>query len=402
MQVPQSQPQNVAQGQLSATNTQAIQQSPVAPQQQSPLLQPPVPSSHAAPKQQGQPQFVQPRVSPQGQPVRQQRQPSPFRQGFNPSAQPFVPGAEAQPNAVPNTPENKVPKSNGGQGVKSSAPNGRMCFRCKQPRHLKKDCPELPYCSRCHTRGHIPAKCPTKNQGDQKQDEKHKKGGQQMDKRCENWKQAQDQPQFSNPNGCLHCAGDHRSRNCPTRHQHQAPTTNNPVGSTGINSQHSPYFSQPSPPQHSQQSQSMAGSSTPMLMINNPLQFQQGHRRQITPPVQQQANQQVSPPVSQQFNPQFNQYTPPHASPLLSQPQFNPQCPPPYPGQWPQHPSSVHSNITETSKLIMQVLDRQFKLYQDREDAHEKCERWREEREKKFRDDNNNRNRINKAFEKIN
>ena len=41
-QVPQSQPQSVAQGQPSAANTQAFQQLPVAPQQQSPLLQPPV------------------------------------------------------------------------------------------------------------------------------------------------------------------------------------------------------------------------------------------------------------------------------------------------------------------------------------------------------------------------
>ena len=57
-QVPQSQPQNVAQGQPSAANTQAFQQSPVAPQQQSLLLQPPVPGSHAAPMQQDQPQFV--------------------------------------------------------------------------------------------------------------------------------------------------------------------------------------------------------------------------------------------------------------------------------------------------------------------------------------------------------
>ena len=48
-QVLQSQPQNVAQGQPSAANTQAFQQLPVAPQQQSPLLQPPVPGSHVAP-----------------------------------------------------------------------------------------------------------------------------------------------------------------------------------------------------------------------------------------------------------------------------------------------------------------------------------------------------------------
>ena len=102
-----------------------------------------------------------------------------------------------------------------------------------------------------------------------------------MDKRCENWKQAQDQPQFLNPNNrCLHCAGDHRSHDCPMRHQHQAPPTNNPVGSTGTHSQYSPHFSQPSTPQYSQQSKSTVGSSTPMLMINNPQQFQQGHQRQ--------------------------------------------------------------------------------------------------------------------------
>ena len=65
-QVPQSKPQSVAQGQPSAINTQAVQQSPVAPQQESPLLQPPVPGSHAAPMQQGQPQFVQPRFNPSG------------------------------------------------------------------------------------------------------------------------------------------------------------------------------------------------------------------------------------------------------------------------------------------------------------------------------------------------
>ena len=137
-------------------------------------------------------------------------------------------------------------------------------------------------------------------------------------------------------------------------------------------------------------------------MINNPQQFQQGHQRQSAPPVQQQVSQQVRPSVSQQFNPQFNQYTAPHASPLFAQPQFNQQYPPPYPGQWPQHLPSVHSNITETRELITHVLDRQFKLYHDREDAREECKRWKEELEKKYRDDNNNRNRINKAFEKVN
>ena len=62
--------QNVAPLQPSAPAPQPFHQSPVAHQQQQPLLQPPVPGSHAAQQQQGQLQFVQPRVSPQGQPIR--------------------------------------------------------------------------------------------------------------------------------------------------------------------------------------------------------------------------------------------------------------------------------------------------------------------------------------------
>ena len=54
--------QNVAQGQPPATNQQAFKQLPVASQQQSSLLQPPAPGSHAASAQQGQPQFIQPMV----------------------------------------------------------------------------------------------------------------------------------------------------------------------------------------------------------------------------------------------------------------------------------------------------------------------------------------------------
>ena len=97
-----------------------------------------------------------------------------------------------------------------GTASTSSAPDGRLCFRCKQPGHLKKDYPELPYCSKCKTQGHIPAKCPTKNSNsqqdkrcksfDRRSDEKHETRG-------EEWRKAQDQPQFSNMNNrCLNCA----------------------------------------------------------------------------------------------------------------------------------------------------------------------------------------------------
>ena len=91
---------------------------------------------------------------------------------------------------VPDTPEEKIPKSLNGEGVKNSrkqattstttTQDSRLCFRCKQPGHLKKDCPELPYCSKCRTQGHILAKCPTKQQDNRQQDKRCKS----TDERC--------------------------------------------------------------------------------------------------------------------------------------------------------------------------------------------------------------------------
>ena len=52
--------------------------------------------------------------------------------------------------------------------------------------------------------------------------------------------------------------------------------------------------------------------------------------------------------------------------------------------------------------MLTQVLDRHFKLFEDRENAHEQCKREKEEQKKKHRYETNDRNRINKAFEKIN
>ena len=126
----------------------------------------------------------------------------------------------------------------------------------------------------------------------------------------EEWKRAQDQPQYSHKNNrCLSCAGDHQTCDYPTRQQHQAPTTSNPASGTGIYQNHnqssntSPQHSSPSQ-QHSQQSQSTVGITTPTLMVKNP-PFQQGLQQQPPapiPPVNQQTNYQVRP---QQFNQQF-------------------------------------------------------------------------------------------------
>ena len=167
-------------------------------------------------------------VTPQTSPTEQQ---SPIRTQNNPLFQNSISAPEA---TVPDTPEEKIPKSLNGEGVKNSwkqattstinTQDSRLCFRCKQPGHLKKDCPELPYCSKCRTRGHIPAKCLTKQQDNRQQDERLES----TDERCktwrEDWKKAQDRPQFSNRiNKCLNCTGDHRTYDCPTRQQPHTP-----------------------------------------------------------------------------------------------------------------------------------------------------------------------------------
>ena len=117
-----------------------------------------------------------PQLSLTTQPMQQ----SPIRTNTNPSTQSFIPAAETH-KSVSSSPQQHVPKSVNGEGVKSSkqenrssAPDGRLCFCCKQPGHLKKDCPEQPYCSKCRTRGHIPAKCPSKQQGNRSTHDGHK------------------------------------------------------------------------------------------------------------------------------------------------------------------------------------------------------------------------------------
>ena len=93
-------------------------------------------------------------------------------------------------------------------------------------------------------------------------------------KLTEEWKCAQDQPQFSNRNNkCLNCAGDHQTCDCPTRKQHWAPTTSNPASGTGIYQNHDQFQNTSlnhNSPQQQQQSQSTVGVTTPTLIVNNP------------------------------------------------------------------------------------------------------------------------------------
>ena len=97
----------------------------------------------------------------------------------------------------------------------------------------------------------------------------------------------------------------------------------------------------------------------------------------MTPPGQNQVNQEVRP--SQPVNSQYNQFNIQQHSPVFPPQQFSVQYPQPYPGQWPQQPPSVHSNTTEASEILTKVLDRHFKLYEDRENTCEQHEKEKEE-----------------------
>ena len=161
---------------------------------------------------------TQSQKTPQSSPTTQSKQQSPIRTNTNPATQPSIPASETH-QPVSSSPSQHIPKSANGEGVKSSkpesrssVPDGRLCFSCKQPGHLKKDCPEQPYCSKCRTRGHIPARCPSKQQGNRPNYEGRREEAkdQSHETHREKWKRSQDQPQFSHENKrCLHSAGTH-------------------------------------------------------------------------------------------------------------------------------------------------------------------------------------------------
>ena len=151
----------------------------------------------------------------------QDMQHSPVKTNVNLPTQPSISDEEQQ----------RVPKTTNGSQVKCSKPQPRqqdecLCFYCNQPGHLKRNCPEISYCSKCRARGHTLDKCTSKPQ----QNRHTRETGESRNQ----WRRNQDLPQFSNHNNrCLHCAGDHQTRDCATTRQRQTLTTNNPASGTG-------------------------------------------------------------------------------------------------------------------------------------------------------------------------
>ena len=227
------------------------------------LVVPPQPATPQSHNSNNTHPHTQSQKTPQSSPTTQSKQQSPIRTNANPATQPFIPAAETH-QSMSSSPLQHIPKSANGERVKSSkpesrssAPDGRLCFCCKQPGHLKKDCPEQLYCSKCRTRGHIPARCPSKQQENRPNYERHweEAKGQSHETHREEWKRSQDQPQFSHKNNrCLHCTGNYQTHDCPTRQEQQATTTSNPASGTGIH-QNTSQFLNTSPPHssHSQQ-----------------------------------------------------------------------------------------------------------------------------------------------------
>ena len=241
----------------------------------------------------------------------------------------------------------------------------RLCFFCNQLGHLKRNCPEFPYCAKCRTKGHTPDKCTSNPQQNGLTHETPEKSRDQ-------WRRNQDLPQFSNQNNrCLHCVGDHQTRDCATQ-QRQTPTTNNPASSAGTSTHGyapnipcytSSQSNTQSPASH-QHSQSTIHVQTPTLNIIAP-HFQPNlHHAQNTQPTNYHTHQQqIHTLPIQPFNTRL--------------PQLNPQVPPPY---FPQYPPTNSPSMNSTDSSILLALQKQLERQEKLDMESNEMERQKEER----------------------
>ena len=250
----------------------------------------------------------------------------------------------------------------------------RLCFYCNQPGHLKRNCPEIPYCSKCRTRGHTPDKCTSKPQPNGHTRETGESRNQ--------WRRNQHLPQFSNRyNRCLHCAGDHQTKDCATTRQWQTPTTNNSASGAGTsihnnapNTSHytSSHSNTQSPASH-QHSQSTVHVQTPTLNINAP--HFQPNLHQAPPPPLAQNNQNTNYHTNQQH--MHTLPTQPFNTQLLQS--FNPQVPPLY---FPQYPPTNSPSANSTDSSILLALQKQWERQERLDMERNEIERQKEERKR--------------------
>ena len=249
-----------------------------------------------------------------------------------------------QPAPLPSfqhSPVDTRTKSRNGQGVKKSKslPADKLdviCWRCKQPGHLKHDCPMPPFCVKCRQEGHLPYNCPQQNN---------------RNTSSSTQAQATVDHQFSNiRNKCIHCGGGHEPAVCPTKTGlHTTPNNSewtSPPGIVGTGKNNTNVF----PPQYTTNSLSTAGGTPPTLVANN-LPMQHGHPTTNQVP---QATPQVSPNMSHnQYStpPLQNQFAPPAYFPLTFPP------PPIAPSNVSAVPSAPASDLSAAITLMMNAVN---------------------------------------------
>ena len=240
-------------------------------------------------------QPTQPRRVPAGTETSQQQQ--------HPSVGTPPCPTNAQPAPLPliqTSPADTRTKSKSGQGVKQSKglPADKpdiTCWRCKQPGHLKCDCPMPLSCVKCRQEGHLPYKCPQQNK-------RNDSSTTQV--------QTTEDPRFSNiRNKCIHCGGEHEPAVCPTKTRLQtAPSSSSWTSQPGITSA-GKNNTNTFPPQGMKNSLSTVGGTPPALVVNNS-PAPQGHANinqvpQVTPQVSPNMphNMYNTPPIQNQFAP---------------------------------------------------------------------------------------------------
>ena len=318
-----------------------------------------------------------------------QKQHTPSKTNINPSLQSFITGDHK-----------RVPKSADGTRVKRSKqqhrqPDEHLCFHCNLPGHLKRYCPKIPYCSICRTKGHMQDRCMNR------QNTRHTHpAGETRDQH----KRKNDLPQSSSHiNMCLQCGGDHHTTNCTQR---QSPSINASTTGTGIPPhQHAPNnlcTSVNNSQAPTTQTESTLHVCTPTLNINASPFPPNLHQAPLPPHANRPTNFHTNQPT----------HTPSHTFNTQFPPPFNPHVPPPY---FPQYPATTSPSVHSSDSSILLALQKQWehqeKLDMERNQIKKEKEerkRMKEEREQRKEDrkqmekcENQQRSRINKAFEKI-